>query len=118
MKNAVLRPDLEFCAYKKKYLNTEKKRSWRRVGKAKYLNLLGIVFKLLREGDSFRRFDREVFAAQEDGLNVGDINHGRAFAYCALDNLENLIEEKIRNVFTNLDPATQQQSEIWIFFDG
>ena len=50
VKNAVLRPDLEFFAHKKEYLNTENEKDIAASRESEaFLNLLGIVFKLLEK---------------------------------------------------------------------
>ena len=43
------------------------------------MNKIGFFFDGLREGDSYRRFERKVFDAHCDGVIVGDINDGRHF---------------------------------------
>ena len=83
-----------------------------------FKNKLGILFKILREGDSFNRFEREVACAANDGINVGNINDGMHFVNSALNSLEKIMLEKLCTVFTNIDPATKHQAEIWVFCDG
>ena len=77
-----------------------------------FKNKLGILFTILREGDSFRRFEREVAAAAFNGVNIGNINDGRHFVDCALESIEKIIWENLSTVFTNIDPATKEQAEI------
>ena len=70
------------------------------------------MFTILREGDSFRRFEREVARVALNVVNVGDINDGRYFTNRALTSLESLIWKNLCTVFTNIDPATRHQAEI------
>ena len=94
-KKAVLRPDCDFFIRQKEYEEQEQAKSLSDDLETKaFLNKLGIFFRILREGDSFNRFERDVAGAKEDGIFVGDKSNGVHFVNIAMKCLRELLEEK------------------------
>ena len=83
-----------------------------------FQNKIGLFFQGLREGDSYKRFERSVYNAHCDGLAVGDINDGYYFTEKAINCLASIMQSNMRIIFSSIDPATQHCPDIWISCDG
>ena len=80
VRNVFQRPDSDFLRRKLEFEKVEQTQKEERSRECSaFINKLGIFLKGLREGDSYQRFEREVFHAHLEGMEVGDINDGRYF---------------------------------------
>lgn len=65
-----------------------------------------MAYQGLREGDSYESFTRRLVIAKSNGVEVGDINHSRAFISRFRDCCRTVVMERIATFFETEDPAT------------
>ena len=70
------------------------------------LNVGRMAYQGLREGDSYESFTRRLVIAKSNGVEVGDINHSRAFISRFRDCCRTVVMERIATFFETEDPAT------------